>query len=544
MIQHANVFVQRARKTDLHFLVSFLTFAQSKESGLQKLHHALVADMIQHATEYAQRARKTALGDLATFLIYTKSTESGLQKLNHALVADMTQHATEFAQRARKTDLHFLITFLAYAKSRENGLLKLHNTLVADMVQHATEFIGRAREAAFGVLVAFLTYTKSKQNGLLKLHDTLVADMIQHATEFAERARKTAFGELVNLLTYTKSAENGLLNFHDTLIVDMVQHATEFADHACEVPINQLVTFLTYVRSEFRDSRIASAKDFAQDVCDAIDLKAWNYRRANERPQQPNFVLNTKRLLTELGRAELLFPVARNLIRAADQRAWHGPAIGIHHLSSIMQESAHQERDHLVRFLDRIVLPEWLDRNYSQANQGSLAASWFAIATNLPCEFHSRFVTPGLQARLDQDLAAALFESTDIGTNVFSMIGSAALLGATPNSSDIRWPNSQILDQMMKLRRSTDETLNSRQMQFWCGLREMARLQTDAVKVPCSEARPILVSWKNLSPRTPFAIAFNASMIAWLETSEASNWNLARCNEQVRDDIIARICEA
>ena len=491
--------VKAALGTQLHFLVTFLTYARSTESGLTKLHEALVADLVEHPKEMADRARKTALGDLVTFLTYACSRESGLTKLHEALVADLVQHPKEMADRARKTALRDLVTFLTYACSRESGLTKLH--------------------------------------------EALVADLVEHPKEMADRARKTALGDLVTFLTYACSRESGLTKLHEALVADLVEHPKEMADRACEAPLDQLVTFLNYARSE-TSGFLAADSNFAHNVCNSIDLEAWNYRRAKEKPQQPSFALNVQKLFTVLGRPELVVAVARTLIHAADPKAWHAPVIGIHHLSSMIRVSIEEKQDHLARFLERIVVPQWLDKNYSQASQGGLAGSWFAIATNLPPELHSRFVTPSLHARLDRDLTTVEPGRFDTWDTVFSMIGSATLLGAIPTCSGVKWPDDQALGQIVTSRRPADSALGSLQLQFWCGLREMARQRANTIKVPPGEGKIVLASWRNLQPRTRFAVAFNASMITWLERCETSDWTLDRCNAPIREDIVGRLTTA
>ena len=323
-------------------------------------------------------------------------------------------------------------------------------------------------------------------------------------------------------------------------MADLVKHPKELAKVARETPLDHLVTFLAYVRSdESGFPTIESA--FAQDVLNSIDLEKWNHQRAREKPQQPDFMINVAKLFSQMGRPELVVTPSHALIKAADPGAWHVPMIGTHHLSTTIRFSAGVERDHLVRFLDRIIKPEWLDRNYSQAPQGGLAGSLLALATNLPPEFHSRFVTPSLQTRLDRDLAAAESGDIDAWATTFSLIGSAAVLGATAICRGVRWPDDQDLARICVSRRPPDNAFGVLQIQFWCGLRQMAHHHSDSVKVPPGEAKIILASWRNAQPPTPFATACNASMIAWLERCETAEWILDRSGPPIREDIIDQL---
>jgi hypothetical protein len=181
------------------------------------------------------------------------------------------------------------------------------------------------------------------------------------------------------------------------------------------------------------------------------------------------------------------------------------------------------------------VTPEWLARNYSNATQGGLAGSLLALATNLTPEFHSRFITSALQARLDDDLASVMPEDW---ATLLSMIGAAAILGASPTRRWVRWPDEPALAQIVESRRPADNAFGTLQIQFWCGLREMTRRRTDTVKVPSAEAKIVLGSWRDVQPPTTFAAACNASMIRWLERCERADWILDRSGPPIREDII------
>ncbi len=451
----------------------------------------------------------------------------------------MREHIFE---AALGTPLDHLVTFLRFARSTESGLSDFHKALVADLVQHPAATVKRAREKTeLHVLVTFLTYARSEARGLSRLHADLVADLVQHPAATVKRAReKTELDALVTFLTYARSEASGLSKLHAELVADLVQHPLDLAKRARETALDALVTFLTYVRSE-ESGFPAIDSEFAQNVLNSVDIEAWNRKRGREKPQQPDFMVNVANLFSQMGRPELVATPARVLIEAADPGAWHVPVIGINHLSHTIRFSAGVKRHHLVRFLDRIVTPTWLDRNYSQAAQGGLAGPLLALATNLPPEFHSRFVTPSLQTRLNRDLAAAESGDIDAWAKTFSLIGSAAVLGATAICRGVRWPDGQALARIVESRRPPDNAFGVLQIQFWCGLREMARRRSDSVKVPPGEAKIVLASWRNAQPPTPFATACNASMIAWLERCETAEWILDRSGPAIREDIINQL---
>jgi hypothetical protein len=478
-----------ARKTDLHFLVNFLTYASSKESGLSEIREAVVADLVQNPEELIDRALNTSLGDLVTFLTYTNRKENGLSDLRIGVVAKLIQNPKQLADRARKTDLQFLATFLTYASSKESGLSKL-------------------REA-------------------------VVAELARSPKDLAERAQTTPLGDLVALLIYASSEESGLSKLRDAVVAELVQNPKELATRACEAPLEQLVTFLTYIQS----NNLSADHHPAEKICNLIDLEAWNRRRDLEKPQQPHFALNVHKLFQSLGRPELVMAVARAQVRAANVKAWHAPGIGIHHLSSMLQSAVGVKRNDLRLFLDRVVMQEWLDLQYAEASSSGLAGSLFGIATSLPADYHCRFDVPSLRTRLNRDVKLANVGNPKNWDIVVCFIGSASLLGvATSLCCDLEW-NEQLLTEIFGSHRPV-EKIHS---QFWSGLREVVRQHSKPCRVPAEEGELVLSAWRKLQPRTPFMASFNRSMIAWLEGCQTAGWVLNRCARPLREDIFEQI---
>jgi hypothetical protein len=64
------------------------------------------------------------------------------------------------------------------------------------------------------------------------------------------------------------------------------------------------------------------------------------------------------------------------------------------------------------------------------------------------------------------------------------------------------------------------------QSEFWLGLRTMARLRDDRVRVPSEHGQRILELWRAGEAETRRLQAFNAWMIEWLEDCAKAGWRL------------------
>jgi hypothetical protein len=90
------------------------------------------------------------------------------------------------------------------------------------------------------------------------------------------------------------------------------------------------------------------------------------------------------------------------------------------------------------------------------------------------------------------------------------------------------------LSNLLEIRQSAEgrTSIGPVQIQFWLGLRELARLRRDAPSVPARLAQPILDLWISThevdlgQTLPPHARALNAEMIAWLKQCRAAGWRL------------------
>jgi len=73
------------------------------------------------------------------------------------------------------------------------------------------------------------------------------------------------------------------------------------------------------------------------------------------------------------------------------------------------------------------------------------------------------------------------------------------------------------------------------QVQLWLGLREVARLCSNEIRIPKQLAEPIRELWYNAKPTLERHVLLNTVMIPWLDRCSESGWVLIRAEESLCD---------
>jgi len=268
-------------------------------------------------------------------------------------------------------------------------------------------------------------------------------------------------------------------------------------------------------------------KGIAPAVVAGIDREKWERYRFAYRPEQPTFFPNFANQLRRLGRPELAETPARVLINAAEPAHWHVHTIGLYHLSQVVHSGYAAGTESILRFLDRIATPAWLERQYEDARTGVIASSLFSLWERCEQAVLDRFCAKALFSRLASELKELDRLPPDDLSATLSLLGTSALIGVHADEAQVSWPQVQQVAEAIRVTTPSAEatTIGYIQIQFWLGLREMARLRPDHVIVPRVAGEQILLLWKN-SNGYDKQQTLNAWMIEWLEQSARSNWML------------------
>lgn len=110
----------------------------------------------------------------------------------------------------------------------------------------------------------------------------------------------------------------------------------------------------------------------------------------------------------------------------------------------------------------------------------------------------------------------------------FQLLGCSALIGVCVDKTQVGWPNIGQIRETIRFTAPKGEvvTIGHIQIQFWLGLREMARLRPDRITVQAESGDQVLTLWKNSTAYTDKQNVLNVWMIDWLERCTQTRWRL------------------
>jgi hypothetical protein len=209
-------------------------------------------------------------------------------------------------------------------------------------------------------------------------------------------------------------------------------------------------------------------------------------------------------------------------------------------VAEIVLNAGQIEREPLLRFLDRVLTPRWLEAQYRECGPRTIPHAVLKLVFALPADLHTRLRPWALRARLESGLAAMAAGDPRADLDVLRLLGCAAVLEGRPVTRSSAWLSQAGLIDSMEA-----DAITQNREQFgildgllWSGMREMARLRSDEVRVSPGEGELALASWSTLAGPSPFACAYNEAMVAWLEECRNAGWVLARPALQLRDEIV------
>ena len=237
------------------------------------------------------------------------------------------------------------------------------------------------------------------------------------------------------------------------------------------------------------------------------------------------------------GRPELASAPAQVLLCGSPPAVWHRPGIGLHHLSHVLRCAISATDAEILRFLDKIATPDWIDDQIStQASTGGLAGSLHALSNILRPDLREHFLRPCLPDRVTTELTINPSSDSSAWANSISLLGTTASLGLQVDSVAAHWPGVTDLAAILALRAPDPAwtTIGPLQIQLWLGLREMVRMRDDVVSVPPEYGELVLTLWRathdgEKGPSAlPHARETNARMIAWFDNCRVNGWRLTK----------------
>jgi hypothetical protein len=506
---------EAALRTPLHLLVTFLGYA---DGDLPQAAAAMQTafEQPEHLATLSQTALRTPLGDLVPFLGYAeRKLPPAFAALQSALA--QPEHLARLSQTALHTPFTFLVAFLNYAEEKLPQVYAALQTTLAQP-EHLATLSQTALRSPLGHLAFFLDYAEEK---LPQAFAALKIALTQpeNLPTLSQTALRSPLEDLAFFLDYADRKLPAVSRSLNPKLAE-AESINIFARTACREPFNNLLKFL-------RTVTIAPA------IVTAIDRDEWDQIRLADRSEQPDFFHSLAKELQRLGRAELAEAPARVLISAAEPQHWHASGIGLPQLGQVMRLGHAAGTESILRFLDRIVTPAWLEQQYKAASTGAIAASLFGLWGSYEQTVWDHFCLKALSSRLAAEMKRLDTMKPEFLSAALQLLGSSALIGVQVDKTRVKWPQVQQVHEAIRFAapRAGMTTIGYIQIQFWLGLREMARLRPDPVLVPAIAGEQILTLWKNSTGYNDKQRTLNAWMIDWLEQCARFNWVLTRDRE-------------
>lgn len=161
------------------------------------------------------------------------------------------------------------------------------------------------------------------------------------------------------------------------------------------------------------------------------------------------------------------------------------------------------------------------------ASPGALAAALLGLWGYQERQMFERFKTSGLRSRLVSELGR-LTRSPEETSATLQLLGCCALIGLNMEAGSVQWPIEEQIQKVLECEIPLDdsEAIGHVSIQIWIGLREMASLRRDTVKLPRKVGERTLRLWRNSEGVTDRHNALNASMIESLEQCAQNGWVL------------------
>jgi hypothetical protein len=182
----------------------------------------------------------------------------------------------------------------------------------------------------------------------------------------------------------------------------------------------------------------------------------------------------------------------------------------------------------VLRFLARIVTPAWLEGQYGKAPSYGIAAALFGLWGYYEQSILDHFRTEALKSRVTAEMRYLNTLTPENLSSVLQLLGCSALIGVCVDKTRVGWPNVSQVREAICFAAPKGEmvTIGHIQIQFWLGLREIARMQPGHITVQAELGDRVLTLWKNSTGYTTKQNVMNFWMIDWLERCAQSGWML------------------
>lgn len=452
------------------------------------------------------------LANLTRVLKYFKGCHNGIYE---SLLTALSTHESVrmLEEAALQVHLHILAGFLMCT---ERELSEVHAKISASLANRDNRrtLAENAMQSPLTGLVFFLKY--AEHNLPEEVYQT-ITDVITDPRELSSLSATASHTSLAGIRHFFNYANDKLPGLSQNLAIQLSEPdlVKRLAEAAYQSPLNDLLFFLR-------------GTPLAKELVSAIEQDSWMRAISLNQTILPDMLPSLAHIFEQLGRPELAEAPACVLLSNPEPYLWNRQGIGLRNVTYALRLGRSVGNKIILRFLDTIVTPSWLEAQYSAASSGTIAASLFALGGWQDEQVISRFLTDSLQSRVKNELDRMEVCDYKELSGTLQLLGSTGLVGLIRSTLPLKWPDDNQLRETIEFATPCPNMneIGHIQMQLWLGLREMARLRPDKVRVPYESGEYILGLWKLARGRTSRHIELNTQMIEWLSRCMQVGWEL------------------
>ncbi len=478
----------------------------------------------KNANKIADNLPETAsLSSLGFFLGYSRRAKK-LENIVAAIAIALQKRSREwFVETLLNTRLDLIASFLSECEKNDK-LLPVLDSVNGDLAIRKNSrrlALGAAKRCPSHLtrLLRFLLNSPRMSAALAALVESLTEPaVVDELVEHAARTRLSHFSGFLQAI-----AEDPEFKTLHSMVRERLAHPElrqALAAHMARQPLDSIVGALT--RGADRDIWIA----VFLNIDFATWQRAWNAKTEFELGAFMTF----RAVAVEKGRGEFAKYVASQAIQLSGRRDWDMKHIGLSHLAHVLWSGTDAPPGAAASFLERVVSPAWIGKQYWLNPAGQIATALCALAKQLDRQTLRLFVNPTLQRRILTDMRSGAREPIVL-SDTLALLGAGSLLGMSVICDDIRWPDDDALTGVLEHWAPQSSHIDNFRIALWLGLREVARTRPDAVQLPERLAEQHFRLWTARRTRGTAQSSFlsvEADMLHWLHESRNRQWQLAR----------------
>ena len=284
--------------------------------------------------------------------------------------------------------------------------------------------------------------------------------------------------------------------------------------------------FLTYAT--------ASLPDLAKSIKDTLAADFRKQGIEHPRLQQvlrnPRNLIGIEPVLTGCNCQDLIEQVAQLLIREADSAKWLDSKINLNVVSMVLRSGRKADAPDTHRFLQKIVTPAWLEKNYDTLPPRYIALALRALWAWTP-DLIGAFRAEALNRRASGLIWSLHHKTDEQAIQCIELLGACRLFHVDATKTVHRWPSQPQLNRFLQFfADNLGEHLRSHQIRFLIGLRELSRRRPDSISIPENIGSQVLARWQTTVSENPNHEMLKAWMVEWLEKCAKANWQLVKDN--------------